>query len=149
MTFDRIDREALKRAMECGLVHQCIEYTHNGISDVVYKIEFGSHISPDFTSQEITAAIEALLRFSRSHTTTFWLDITTDIVHASLIEGIEKCARFEPNLYVSFKGQASHAPAPPLPERLQNAVQKATSNRRMWHPVLNSPVTANPARSRQ
>lgn len=149
MPFDRIDRAALERARECGFAHQSISATHDGFMEVIYKIEFGAQISPNLEAHEITAAIEALLRFSGSHTTIIWIDITTDIVHSNLIESIDKCARFEPNLYISFKDQASHGPAPELPDRLQNAVQGATSDRSMWHPVLKTMITANPAKSRE
>ncbi len=149
MSFDGIDRLALERARECGFVHEILHVPHGKMTEVVYKINFGPQISSDFVAKEIAAALEAFQRLSGSHITTFWIDITTDIVHVSLIEGIEKCAYFQPNLFVSFKDQASHAPAPQLPERLQDAVQKAASDRRMWHPILNTSVSANPARSRQ
>jgi hypothetical protein len=149
MVFGRIDSKALEQAKARGFIHRSIDTTRHGWYEAVYQVKFGAQISQDFTAKEITALLEALIRFSGSHRTTIWLDITTDIVHESVIEAIERCWYFEPNLYVSFKDKASHAPAPPLPERLQAAVEKIASNRQFWHPVLMAQADANPARSRQ
>lgn len=149
MGFDRIDIEALENARARGFVHQVIDTTKYGWYEAVYKIEFGAQISQEFTAGEISALLEALIRFSRSCRTTIWLDITTDIVHEDVITAVEQCRRFEPNLYISFKQFASHAPAPALPARLQDAAEKAASKRKLWHPILCMEVDAHPARSRQ
>jgi hypothetical protein len=147
MAFDRIDSDALNKARERGFTHRSINNSAHGWYEEVYKIEFGPQISQGFTAQEIKAHLEALIRFSGSHLTVLWLDITTDIIHEAVIEAIERFEYFEPRLYVTYRGMASHAPAPPLPERLQAAVEQSASRGMMWHPVLCSEVPSKPSRT--
>lgn len=147
MAFERIDAEALNQAREKGLIHRVVDNSAHGWHEAVYKVEFGPHILPGLTGADIKAMLEALIRFSGSPRTTLWIDITTDVIHGSLIDAIERLYHFEPNLYVSFKGSASHAPAPPLPSRLQAAVEKSASRRSMWHPLLCAEVDGRPSAS--
>jgi hypothetical protein len=149
MAFERVDSEALNKARERGFIHRVIDNDAHGWYEAVYQIEFGPQISQGFSAAEIKALLEALIRFSGSHLTTLWLSITTDIIHESVIEAIERLEHFEPRLYVSFKGMASHAPAPPLPDRLQAAVEKSAGRGQMWHPVLCAEVDSKPSRTRQ
>lgn len=147
MAFERMDARALVLAREKGLAHRTLDNTAYGWHEAVYKVEFGPQIQPGLTGAEIKAMLEALIRFSGSSRTTLWLDITTDLIHESVIDAIERLHHFEPSLYVSFKGQASHGPAPALPDRLQDAVEKASARRRMWHPVLCIEVEGKPSAS--
>jgi len=149
MAFQRQDAEALEIARERGLVHTGPSYTQHGWNEAVYKVEFGSHIKPELTAGELKAMLEALLRFSGSHLTVIWLDITTDVVHEAVIEAIERLWHCEPKLYVTMGGRASHAPAPPLPDRLQAAVEKSASRGKMWHPVLCTLVDGKPSEGRR
>jgi hypothetical protein len=148
MAFQRQDAEALEVARERGLVHTSISNTQHGWNEAVYKVEFGHHIKPDLTAGELKAMLEALLRFSGSHLTVIWLDITTDIVHEVVIEAIEQLWHCEPKIYVTVGERASHAPAIPLPERLQAAVEKSASKGQMWHPILHTQVDGKPSHGR-
>lgn len=148
MAFNRIDAEALSHAREKGLAHRTLDNTEHGWHEAVYKVEFGPQIQPGLTAAEIKAMLEALIRFSGSPHTVLWLDITTDLIHETVIEAIDRLGHFEPSLYVSFKNLASHAPAPPLPKRLQDVVEKTASRRHMWHPVLCFEVVGKPSAGR-
>jgi len=145
MSFEQRDADALKRAQARGLTYTTIDTAAFGWTEYVFKLEFGPAIVQTFTAQELTATLEALVRFSGSETTTLWIDITTHIVHQTVIDAIEGCAYFEPNLYVTHFATASHRPAPPLPGALQRAVEKVASRRRFWHPGLNSEAPAHPS----
>lgn len=148
MAFQRQDAEALEIARERGLVHTSIRYSEHGWHEYVFKVEFGPHIKPELTASELKAMLEALLRFSRSNLTVIWLDITTDVLHELVIEAIERLWHFEPRLYVTMGARASHAPAPPLPDRLQVAVERSASRGTMWHPVLCIQVEGKPSQGR-
>ncbi|MGJ7915548.1 hypothetical protein ACI48D_08765 [Massilia sp. LXY-6] len=147
MAFQNIDRTALDRARERGFTYTVVDTMAHDWFEMVFRIEFGTQVAQGFDALEIKGLLEALQRFSGSQRTTIWIDIQTDIIHEALIEAIERSWYFEPNLYVSFKHMASHAPAPPLPDRLQAAVEKVASGRRMWHPVLCTEVRARPSLS--
>lgn len=149
MAFQRQDAAALDIARERGLFHTSPSYTQDGWCENVYKVEFGPHIKPDLTASELKAMLEALLRFSGSHLTVLWIDITTDVVNEVVIEAINRLWHFEPKLYVTMKGRASHAPAPPLPDRLQAAVEKSAARGKMWHPILCTQVDGKPSLGRE
>ncbi|NVD74562.1 hypothetical protein HUX88_29180 [Duganella sp. BJB1802] len=148
MAFQRQDAEALEIGRERGLVHTSISSTQHGWNETIYKVEFGPHIKPDLTGGEFKAMLEALLRFSGSHLTVIWIDITTEVVHEVVIEAIERLWHCEPKLYVTMGERALHAPANPLPDRLQAAVEKSASNGNMWHPALQTQVDGKPSYGR-
>lgn len=149
MAFENIDRDALERARARGFTYTTVNASAHNWHEAVYRIDFGPHVAQGFDAGEIKGLLEALLRFSGSERTTLWVDITTDMVHESLIDAIERFWYMEPNLYVSFKNMASHAPAPELPERLQAAVEKVASRRMMWHPIRCTEVRARPSLDRR
>ncbi|UVW29196.1 hypothetical protein [Massilia sp. H6] len=149
MAFENTDRLALERARKRGFTYTIVDTSSYDWHEYVFRIYIGPHVAQGFDAGEIKGLLEALLRFSGSEKTTLWVDITTDIVHESLIEAIARFQYMEPNLYVSFKNMASHAPAPELPDRLQAAVEKAASRRMMWHPIRCTEVRARPSLDRK
>lgn len=146
MSFEKKDKLALERGRLLGFCHRSIDTADTGWSEPVYRFEFGCEISPELTARDITAALEALVRFNGTEAVTLWIDITTDIIPETLIRALEGCWFFAPNIYVSHKEKASHRPAPPLPVRVQTAIEKIASTRHFWHPILRMETDAHPSR---
>jgi hypothetical protein len=148
MTFQRQDSEALEIARERGLTYSSIRYSEHGWNEYVFKVEIGTNLKPDLTAAELKGMLEALLRFSGSDLTVLWINITTNVLQELVTESIERLWNFEPKLYVTIGERASHAPAAPLPDRLQAAVEKSASRGMMWHPMLCTQVYGKPSYGR-